>query len=320
MFEKRQINFTAVVLALPALCSIALAGDGPPSKAASTSFRGTKAGQVRSDNGLKMKLVWCPPGKFTMGSPKDEKGRFDNEDQVQVTLTKGFWLGQHHVTQSEWQQVMQTAPWSDKLEAKEGDNYPATYVSWEDATKFCEKLTQSERRAGRLPADWKYTLPTEAQWEYACRAGTKSRFSFGDDESNLDDYAWFDKNSGRNYGFGGRFPPVGDSAWGVHLVGQKKANPWGLYDMHGNIWQWCSDCFTEKLAGGTDPQGPSEADSSLLFDKRSGVVVRRPAMRLNRGGSWRNPERDCRSARRFRNSSGRVDFLGFRVAAVQTDK
>ncbi len=116
-----------------------------------------------------------------MGSPKDDKERSSTEDQVQVTLTTGFWLGQYEVTQAEWRRIMQTAPWSGQDSVKEGDEYSASYISWGGATIFCEKLTKQERAAGRLPAEWEYTLPTEAQWEYACRAGTTFRFSFGDD-------------------------------------------------------------------------------------------------------------------------------------------
>ena len=110
------------------------------------------AGETRDDNGLKLPLAWCPPGKFRMGSPPTELGRIGNEGPVDVTLTKGFWLGQHGVTQSEWQRVMQTTPWSGQNYVKEGEDYPATYVSWEDAIRFCEKLTEMERDAGRLPA------------------------------------------------------------------------------------------------------------------------------------------------------------------------
>jgi formylglycine-generating enzyme required for sulfatase activity len=133
-----------------------------------------------------------------------------------VTLTKGFWLGQHEVTQAEWQRVMQTTPWRGEPYVKEGDEYPATYVSWDDAVKFCEQLTETERQAGRVPSDWQYTLPTEAQWEWAWRAGTKSRFSFGDNDSNLVEYAWFDKNAddaGKKY---------------AHRVGQKRENGYGF--------------------------------------------------------------------------------------------
>ena len=115
-----------------------------------------------------------------MGSPKSEIGPAGTEHQVPVTLTHGYWLGRYEVTQLEWQTLMHTTPWQGKENVKEGDNYPVTFVSWDEANKFCEKLTETERRAGRLPAGWKYMLPTEAQWEYACRAGTTTRYSFGD--------------------------------------------------------------------------------------------------------------------------------------------
>ncbi len=263
-----------------------------PAPQSADAFAGTRAGQTRNDNGLKTTLVWIPPGEFTMGSPKDEKGHNENEHQVQVTLTRGFWLGQHEVTQAEWQRLMQTAPWSGKDSVKEGDNYPATYVSWDDAVKFCEKLTESERSAGRLPEGWKYTLPTEAQWEYACRAGTKTQFSFGDNGSDLGDYAWFDENAwyaGEKY---------------AHVVGQKKTNPWGLSDMHGNVWEWCSDYYAEKLAGGTDPLGPLTGSD-----------------RVSRGGSWYDNAGCCRSAFRFRYPPrGLSSYLGFRLAAVPSGK
>jgi formylglycine-generating enzyme required for sulfatase activity len=117
------------------------------------SLVGTHAGQVRDDNGLKMKLVWCPPGQFTMGSPEDEKDRSDDENEVPVTLTKGFWLGREEVTQAEWHRLMQTTPWIGKKDVKEGDSYPATFVNWGEAMKFCKKLTEQEHGAGRLLSD-----------------------------------------------------------------------------------------------------------------------------------------------------------------------
>jgi formylglycine-generating enzyme required for sulfatase activity len=270
-------------------------GDDAPAtgrKQSAAPFAGRRAGQTRNDNGLKTKLVWIPPGDFTMGSPKDEKDRFYTEDQVQVSLSKGFWLGQHEVTQSEWRPVMHTTPWSGQDYVKEGDNYPATYVSWDDAMKFCEKLTDQEHNAGRLPAGWKYTLPTEAQWEYACRAGTKSRFSFNDDDSNLVGCAWSDKNA---YRAGEKY---------AHQVAQKKPNPWGLSDMHGNVWEWCRDWYKKELLGGTDPQGPSGGSD-----------------RVNRGGGWLNSAKFCRSAFRGWDAPGRrFNDLGFRVAAVPSGR
>ncbi len=133
---------------------------------------------------------------------------------MKVFLKKGYWLGKFEVTQFEWKQVMQTEPWKGQKFTKEGADYPATFVSWDDATDFCSKLTEQERQAGRLSNDWAYMLPTEAQWERACRARTETRFSFGDDQSKLGEYAWYGVNAfdaGEQY---------------AHRVGQKKANPW----------------------------------------------------------------------------------------------
>jgi formylglycine-generating enzyme required for sulfatase activity len=255
-------------------------------------FPGINAGEMRDDNSLKTRLVWIPAGDFTMGSPKDEEDRCDGEAQIQVSLTKGFWLGQHALTQAEWQRAMQTTPWTGKDSVKEGDDYPATYVSWDDATEFCEKLTETEWDGGCLPSDWKYTLPTEVQWEYACRAAATSRFSFGDDESDLVDYAWFAKNA----------DAAGEEF--AHLVGHKKANPWGLYDMHGNVWEWCRDIYMEKLTGGIDPE-----------------VATGGSVRVLRGGSWWSKAGNCRSARRNGHTPDyRFHDLGFRIAAVPFGK
>jgi len=255
-------------------------------------FEGSKAGEARTDNAARMTFVWCPPGTFRMGSPKNEKGRRDDEGPVDVSLTQGFWLGQHEVTQAEWQRVMKTSPWHAKSYVTEGDTYPATYVSWSEAMKFCEQLSQQERIARRLPSRWQYALPTEAEWEYACRAGTKSRFSFGDNESDMAEYAWFDKNAWEM------------SEEPAHAVAQKKANPWGLDDMHGNVWEWCRDWYAAELRGGADPSGPSEG-----------------LERVARGGSWFIPAGLCRSALRMRfDPSSRSYVVGFRVAIVRSDK
>jgi formylglycine-generating enzyme required for sulfatase activity len=250
------------------------------------------AGQVRNDNALKMKLVWCPPGEFVMGTPKSEKQRLKGEDQVGVTLTTGFWIGKYEVTQSEWKQVMQSEPFKGRALAQEGPDYPATLVSWDDATEFCRKLTVGERQAGRLPDEWEYTLPTEAQWEYACRARTVTRFSFGDDASKIGEYEWFFKNTfkaGENY---------------PHQVGQKKPNPWGLYDMHGNVWEWCRDVNFWKRPGGRDPE------VKVNPDQKSKVPAR-----VQRGGWWQLGPEYCRSG--FRTSTPQnvaQDWYGFRVA------
>jgi formylglycine-generating enzyme required for sulfatase activity len=275
-----------------------------PSKPdAADQFIGKEAGQVRNDNDLKMKLVWCPRGEFTMGTPKSETQRRKNEDQTGVTLTTGFWLGKYEVTQSEWKQVMKTEPWKGQILVIEGADYPVTPVSWDDATEFCRKLTVRERQAGRLPDEWEYTLPTEAEWEYACRARSVTRFSFGDDASKLGEYAWFFTNTwdaGEKY---------------LHLVGQKKPNPWGLCDMHGNVWEWCRDFYVGKLPGGRDPEVKVNPDEKS-----------RAVFRVVRGGCWLTGAAFSRSGYRSGSEQNHRDdrhnFHGFRVAlgAVQPVK
>jgi len=241
-------------------------------------------------NSIGMDLIEIPAGTFTMGSPESEKGRFDRESQVSVTLTKPFRLGKTEVTQGQWKEVMGTEPWDGQDNVKADKDCPATYVSWDDATEFCETLTAIERKAGKLKANEDYRLPTEAEWEYACRAGTTTAFSFGDDESKLGAYAWFKGNAlsaGEEY---------------AHKVGTKKPNPWSLYDMHGNVFEWCSDRYGEELAGGTDPVGPKRGSDRVL-----------------RGGSWGNNLGSCRSStRRYNDPSYRSGFLGFRVARSQS--
>ena len=155
--------------------------------------------------------------------------------------------------------------------------------------KFCAELTKKDRSSGNLPAELEYRLPTEAQWEYACRAGSKTRYSFGDDDSRLGEYAWYDKNA---WDVGGKY---------AHRVGIKRANAWGLHDMHGNVHEWCQDWHKKELPGGTDPE-----------------LTIKAAYRVSRGGSWFIGARNCRSANRRRDEpDNRYQSLGFRVAAVQ---
>ncbi len=282
----------------------------PPKPDASDKFIGKEAGQVRDDNGLKMKLVWCPPGSLTMEEVEiveEPVIREDEEDEaapktrrvknitpVKVLLTRGYWLGKYEVTQSEWKLVMETEPWKGRGYTKEGPDFPATWVSWSDATDFCRALTEQERQAGRLPNDWEYVLPTEAQWERACRARTETKYSFGDDESKLGDYAWFTDNAWKS------------SEQYAHQVGQKKPNPWGIFDMHGNVWEWCRDVYAKNLPGGRDPEvKPDEIAGSLNRDPR-----------VNRGGAWDGSSANhCRSAfRRRERPAHRGNRVGFRVA------
>ena len=243
-----------------------------------------------------MEFISIPAGSFTMGSPEKEKGRFNNEKQLGVTITRAFELGKTVVTQKQWTEVMGTDPWNWKKSGQTGDNYPAVYVSWLDASLFCEHLTSYEREAGRFSAKQTYRLPTEAEWEYACRAGTTTAYSFGDDESSLGDFAWYGENS-----------RVNSNWWSyVSLVATKKSNPWGLFDMHGNVWEWCEDWYKDSLSGGNDPKGPSAGLGNLGGSRR-----------VFRGGDWYFSASSCRSASRGRDyPSSRSDCRGFRIVRV----
>ncbi|MCC5877045.1 MAG: SUMF1/EgtB/PvdO family nonheme iron enzyme, partial [Candidatus Sumerlaeia bacterium] len=243
-------------------------------------------------NGVEFAFRWIPPGNFTMGSPSNESGRFNDEGpQTRVTFSRGFWMGETPVTQAQWKAVMGSDP--ENLTFPGNPNNPVERVSWNDimgSQSGNRPTPQSGSFMARLNAasGLSFTLPTEAQWEYACRAGTTTRYFFGDNENQLGQYAWFGGNSNSR----------------TQPVKQKQPNPWGLYDMHGNVWEWCLDWFSDKLPGGnvTDPVGPSSG---------SGRVVR--------GGSWINSALYCRSAIRFRDTPSNRNFSsGFRLAlAVQ---
>jgi len=260
-------------------------------------------------NSIGMELIEIPAGTFTMGSYEDEKDRHEEEAQVRVTLTQPFGLGKYEVTQGQWKKVMGTEPWrkrqADTIKGTiKGENVAATYVNYDDATEFCEKLTELERKSRTLKAGEEYRLPTEAEWEYACRAGTTTAFSFGDDEKQLGEYAWWGGFNLETLKKGELKAGAGNAAREqyAHKVGTKKPNPWGLHDMHGNVWEWCSDWYSEVLSDGTDPVGPNGGSS-----------------RVYRGGSWGHDPGDCRSAsRRSRDPSNRGINLGFRVARSQS--
>jgi len=241
--------------------------------------------QTTSDNPNPQLLVWIPPGTFMMGSPSTEQTRFYYENpQTQVTISQGFWMSKYEVTQGEYQVVMGRNPGFFT-----GDlSMPVEGMSWLDATNYCWKLTQQENVARRLPVGYVYRLPTEAEWEYCCRAGTTTRFSYGDDlnYTNLMNYAWCYDNS----------------SFTTHPVGTKLPNPWGLYDMYGNVWEWCSDWFGNYPGGiVTDPMGASLG-----------------TYRVQRGGSWDYDGRGCGSATRgFGTPSNRSFVLGFRVVLAR---
>jgi len=198
-------------------------------------------------------MVFIPPGTFRLGSPTNEVDRYGDEGpQMAVTISRSFWMGRYEVTQGEYLAVMGSNPSYFTGDTKR----PVEQVSWFDATNYCGLLTQRERVAGRIPTNCVYRLPTEAEWEYACRGWTSTRFSYEEDPgyTNLTNYAWYEGNSGNT----------------THPVGQKLPNPWGLCDMHGNVSEWCQDWFAIYPGGiALDPQGPATGTQLVV-----------------RGGSW----------------------------------
>jgi formylglycine-generating enzyme required for sulfatase activity len=241
-------------------------------EAAYQKFRGQRAGEERVMEiapGVSMTFCWCPAGDFMMGIPSSEADRVSNEEQVKVTLSKGFWMGKTEVTQAQWLAVMGSNPSNFK-----GTNLPMESLSWNDAQEFLKKIDPVLAARDR----WKTMLPTEAQWEYAARAGESWIYSGGD---NLDEVAWHDDNSRST----------------TNPVGMKKPNAWGMHDMSGNVREWCRDWYDEKLAGGLDPAGASSGTARVV-----------------RGGSWFINAYDCRVAVRSLNyPSASYNDFGFRV-------
>jgi formylglycine-generating enzyme required for sulfatase activity len=273
--------------------------DRPQAQAGTTgraSFVGVKAGDERVVGGVT--LCWCPPGRFRMGSPPDEPDRRPDEGQVDVRLTRGFWTGKYEVTQGQWKRVVGAFP--GKQPAGEGDDFPVVEVNHAEADGFCRVLTALARESGELPAGWEFRLPTEAQWEYACRAGTTTATSFGARLSSRQ--ANF---AGKPYNGAGEGPSLMRAA----RVGSYPANAWGLHDMHGNVYEWCRDWYHRTLPGGDDPDLSSRKGTR----NRDGTTSR-----VRRGGGWPDPGWPCRSAFRLRfEPERRSDHIGFRVVAVR---
>jgi formylglycine-generating enzyme required for sulfatase activity len=302
---------------------------------------------------------WCPDGEFLMGSSIEEqieskKWDVDSSDEKRhpVRLTRGFWLGECEVTQGEWQTIMgrslrdeisemlvsaerfnHNGKWvtvrevygahardsPEKFMGVEAVDYPMYWVNWEQAQRFCERLTQRELASGRLSRGWRYSLPTEAQWEYACRATTQGATYAGalkilskNNAPALDPIAWYGGNSSQGYigrGFdSGKWPGrqyTGSKA-GPRRVGQKQANAWGFKDMIGNVWEWCTDWYAADASGSFhDPAGPQAG-----------------SRRIVRGGAWSNGDvANCRASDRFGFApENRNQFLGFRTALIQSSK
>jgi formylglycine-generating enzyme required for sulfatase activity len=263
-------------------------------------FAGARGGDEREITGVK--LCWCPPGKFLMGSPPIEPERRPDEDQVEVTLTKGFWMARYEATQGQWKRIVGKLPGELTAELPEGDDLPVGNVNFAEAETFCQKLTELGHKSGELPKGWEFRLPTEAQWEYGCRAGTTTATAFGDKLSSKQ--ANF---KGKPYNGGEPGPSLGKAA----KVGSYPANAWGLHDMHGNTFEWCRDWYHAKLPGGVDPDLSSAKDTAAK--NRTG-----DSSRVRRGGAWTDDGWPCRSGCRLRfEPERRYDHIGFRVVAVR---
>ena len=259
------VNVNLIKAAVVCVAFVAADGGKTPAETPPTAVSAGSVKLPESINSIGMKFKLIPTGTFLMG---------ESEVAHEVTLTKPFKMGVHEVTQTQYERLMGVNP----SHFKDADN-PVEKVSWEDAVEFCRGLSElpAEKAAGNV-----YRLPTEAEWEYACRAGTTTMYSFGDDESDLGDYAWYRNNSGNK----------------THPVGSKLPNSWGLYDMHGNVREWCKDWMEDYPSGAvTDPTGSASG-----------------SYRVARGGCWLHPAEVCRSAiRSWLRPSHRPFHYGFRV-------
>ncbi|MBM3788550.1 MAG: formylglycine-generating enzyme family protein [Acidobacteria bacterium] len=264
-------------------------------------------------NSIGMELVLIPGGTFEMGSPIGEAGADDDERLHRVTLSKDYYLGMTEVTQEQYKKVMGNNPsyfQEQVIRTSDTSMYPVEQVSWDKAVEFCKKLSDlpEEKKAGRV-----YRLPTEAEWEHACRAGSRTAYYFGENSRDLEMYAWYGDNSGSkeldSTALWARLKDNPHEYLGVlltagcttHPVGKKLANAWGLFDMHGNVWEWCSDWYGEyPTVAVLDPTGPSEG-----------------LLRVGRGGCWHDTAAGSRSAFRhwdFESILSDDAGIGLRVA------
>lgn len=268
---------------------------GAEGRQVSDAFAGSRAGESRKVADIE--LCWCPPGRFRMGSLPDEPGHRADEAPVEVTLSKGFWIGKYEVTQGQWRRTMGNLP--GELNAGVGDDFPVYGISFVESERFCRLLTERAQAAGQLPGGWEFRPPTEAQWEYACRAGSTSAYSRGATLTSAD------ANFGKPY----NGTPTGVPGSAASRVGTYPANAWGLHDMHGNEWEWCRDYFHYNLPGGVDPDRyavPGRVN-------RDGT-----SSRVRRGGAWVESVLFCRSAQRLPFEPERQsDHIGLRIVIVR---
>ena len=268
---------------------------------APSAFDGVKAGDEREVCGVK--LCWRPAGQFIMGSPASEPERRTGEDQVAVTFSKGYWTAKHETTQGLWKRIAGPLPGEFTTELPADDELPLGNVNFAQAEAFCKQLTELGHKSGELPQEWEFRLPTEAQWEYACRAGTTTATSFGDAISSRQANFLGEKP----YNGAENGPSLGKAA----RVGSYPANPWGIHDMHGNTCEWCRDWHHAKLPGGADPD--LYTAKATAQKNRDGTVSR-----SRRGGAWVDEGWPNRSAMRQRfEPERRYDHIGFRVVAVR---
>ncbi len=276
---RRDRVFFVTLVALSSCAAIAVEPTDAPAIGAAETI------MLPGDVGLE--VIWIPAGTFVMGQNPGEQDAYSNKEspRPKVTISKGFWIGKYEVTKAQWRAVMGTAPWTGRMYVEENPDSPAVYVDWHSATEFLAKLSAISGKAFRLP--------TEAEWEYACRAGTTTRFYWGDDPTYeaIDAQAWWRGNA-----------HISDERC-ARPVGLKPPNPWGLHDMSGNVSEWCQDWHWFYFDGNVvDPVGPSFADHRVL-----------------RGGSWLSIGGHCRSARRFHDVPEMMHSdIGFRVAMGET--
>jgi formylglycine-generating enzyme len=292
------------VLSLLAACrqgEAAVPEQGDAALAPRSLFDGAAAGEERDVVGVKLR--WCPAGTFRIGSPVDEPERRPGETEREVTLTKGFWMAKYETTQGLWKRVSGALPGPLTAELPAGDDLPVGNVNFGEAEDHCAKLTTLAHEAGSLPPDWEFRLPTEAQWEYAARAGTTTATAFGNSLSSTQANFRGDKP----YNGGAPGPVLGRAT----PVGSYPPNAWGIHDMHGNTYEWVRDWYHLVYPGGVDPDLHDARDTATKSE--NGTISR-----SRRGGCWADEGWPLRSAFRLRfEPDRRYDHIGFRVAAVR---